>query len=220
MLKMNNNARERVLTNLRIANQAAPTEIPVTGQLPPLFTNSKEKINRLKELMEGVHTEIYLTPASQLITAIKRVLNEKEIKTLLFSPETKFGKELEKSSDKLPEFVPYSGNIESFKDELFQIDAAITTTVGGIADTGSLILWPTSAEPRLMSLVPPIHIAILEADKIYADFSEAIEKTNWVNEAPANALLISGPSKTADIELTLAYGVHGPKEVVVFIVVK
>jgi L-lactate dehydrogenase complex protein LldG len=68
-----------------------------------------------------------------------------------------------------------------------------------------------------MSLVPPIHIAILEADKIYTTFSEAIEAEGWAQKMPTNVVLISGPSKTADIELTLAFGVHGPKELIVLI---
>ena len=68
-----------------------------------------------------------------------------------------------------------------------------------------------------MSLVPAVHIAVLDADRIYETFSEAIEKGDWADGMPTNALLISGPSKTADIELVLAFGVHGPKELVVLV---
>lgn len=214
-----NNTRERVLNKLRTANQAAPAQIPVTGTLEPICCHPDEKLARLKELMEAVHTEIHLTTASKLVDKLKEIVGAKGLKSLLFSPETELGKTVEKSwNGELPVLVPYSKMIEEFKDELFQLDAGLTTTIGGIADTGSLILWPTPAEPRLMSLVPPVHFAVLEANKIYADFYEAVEKTNWVNAAPANSILISGPSKTADIELVLAYGVHGPKEVVVLIV--
>ena len=82
----------------------------------------------------------------------------------------------------------------------------------------TLILWSSESEPRLMSLVPPIHIAVLQADKIYNTFLEVIQKENWADGMPTNAFLISGPSKTADIELTLAFGVHGPKELIVLVV--
>jgi L-lactate dehydrogenase complex protein LldG len=78
---------------------------------------------------------------------------------------------------------------------------------------------PNSDEPRLMSLVPPIHIALLDTAKLYSTFAEAIQAQGWVQHGmPTNALLISGPSKSADIEQTLAYGVHGPKELVVILV--
>ena len=101
--------------------------------------------------------------------------------------------------------------------ELFKVDAALTATIGGIADTGAIILWPTPAEPRLMSLVPPIHIAVLDADRIFGSFAEAMEEQGWRQGMPTNALLISGPSKTADIEFILTYGVHGPKEVILLV---
>ena len=117
----------------------------------------------------------------------------------------------------VPELIDYKDPIEKSKDLLFETDAAITTTRGGIADTGSLILWPTPDEPRLMSLVPPIHIAVLNSSKIYSTFREAMISENWVSEMPTNALLISGPSKTADIEQTLVYGIHGCKELVVLL---
>jgi L-lactate dehydrogenase complex protein LldG len=68
-----------------------------------------------------------------------------------------------------------------------------------------------------MSLVPPIHFAVLSAGTIHDTFSDAISSENWADQMPTNALLISGPSKTADIEMTLAFGVHGPKELVVII---
>lgn len=73
-------------------------------------------------------------------------------------------------------------------------------------------------EPRSFSLVPPVHIAILEAGDIYNTFADLIEKEKWNQRMPTNALLISGPSKTADIEQTLAYGVHGPIELVIIVV--
>ena len=97
--------------------------------------------------------------------------------------------------------------------------AGLTAARAAIAETGTLILWPDAQEPRLMSLVPPLHIVLLDAGKIYNTFYEAMTSEAWADPAsgglPTNALLISGPSKTADIQQTLAYGAHGPKELVV-----
>ena len=69
-----------------------------------------------------------------------------------------------------------------------------------------------------MSLVAPIHVAVLFASELYTTFHEAMQAQNWKAGMPTNALLISGPSKTADIEQTLAYGVHGPKELIVLVI--
>ena len=62
----------------------------------------------------------------------------------------------------------YDRPVEEWKDELFfHTPASLTGTLGGIAATGSLILWPTPQEPRLMSLVPPFHIALLKASEVH-----------------------------------------------------
>jgi L-lactate dehydrogenase complex protein LldG len=138
------------------------------------------------------------------------------------APETPVGKAVHAAwisgGDGLPALVPYDQEIFSFKETLFAADAAITGTRGAIAETGAIVLWPDQAEPRLMSLVPPIHIAVLDADDIVDTLGEMMEKRGWADGMPTNALLISGPSKTADIELVLAFGVHGPKELIVLIV--
>jgi L-lactate dehydrogenase complex protein LldG len=67
----------------------------------------------------------------------------------------------------LPELMAYTEPVETFKADLFHLDAGITTTRGAVADTGAVVLWPTPDEPRLMSLVPPVHVAVLDADTIY-----------------------------------------------------
>ncbi|MEF8726897.1 MAG: lactate utilization protein C [Accumulibacter sp.] len=112
----------------------------------------------------------------------------------------------------------YDQPLEEWKTELFRdIDASLTSTRGGIAETGTLIIWPDASEPRLLSLVPPIHFALLDADQIHANLLAAIGAQQWSGNLPTNALLVSGPSKTADIQVTLAYGAHGPKELVVLL---
>lgn len=112
----------------------------------------------------------------------------------------------------------YSEQVEQHKSRLFnEIDVSITDSHAGIAETGSLVLWPDGDEPRLMSLVPPVHIALLDADKLYQSFAALIAEQKWAERAegmPTNALLISGPSKTADIEQTLAFGIHGPQQLI------
>jgi L-lactate dehydrogenase complex protein LldG len=68
-----------------------------------------------------------------------------------------------------------------------------------------------------MSIVPTVHIAILKADTIYNTLSEVMQQENWPAKMPTNVVLLSGPSKTADIEMTLAFGVHGPRELILLI---
>lgn len=69
-----------------------------------------------------------------------------------------------------------------------------------------------------MSLLPPIHVALVEEWRIADSLAALMADESWAAAMPTNAVLISGPSKTADIEQTLAYGVHGPKELIVLLV--
>lgn len=218
---MSKHARDKIFGRLKSAVTDGVPDGQEVDYLPIQTFSQNEKIEKLKGHMEAVRTEVHVVDAEHWRDQLETVLRKRGLKTLLYAPETKIGNELKKEwpgvAEGLPELVTYEGNIEAFKENLFQVDAAITSTMGGIAETGAIILWPDKKEPRLMSLVPPIHIAVLDADKIFNTFGEAMQKQKWPEKMPTNAVLISGPSKTADIELILAFGVHGPKELIVLI---
>lgn len=224
-------ARENILGRLREGRQAVGVQSPARSkdfQVPVSdFSlvrdrdwNAQQKLEIFQQKIESVHGEVHRVPADGWIPELIRLLAEKKIKNLLVSDCKQPALELrEQWHADLPQLLDYQRPIEDWKPELFnQVDAALTTSRGAIAETGSLILWPDADEPRLMSLVPPVHFVLLQADQIYSTFYEAISEQNWAGEAmPTNALLISGPSKTADIEQTLAYGVHGPAELIVLV---
>ena len=108
--------------------------------------------------------------------------------------------------------------IEGFKQEMFaDMDAALTTCDGALAETGSIVLYSDPMQPRTLSLLPPIHIVLLYIKQIHANLSTWFERSDLM-PLPTNLLLISGPSKSADIEQVLAYGVHGPKQLIVMLI--
>ena len=102
--------------------------------------------------------------------------------------------------------------------DLFTFDVGITTAQAAIAETGTLVLDSSAEQNRLVSLVPPVHIAILNASRIYATLGETLAALQANGEVSPAITFITGPSRTADIELTLAIGVHGPQELYVIIV--
>jgi len=221
---MSEQSRERIFARLAAGSRQASAPIPQPDPMPVETYSRTEKIEKLKTLMEAMRTEVHVTDAQNWIHKLEEILQTRELKSLVYPPQTTLGDTLEShwGNDRsdLPQLIPYEKEIEGFKDRLFTIDAGITTTAGAIADPGALILWPSKKEPRLVSLVPSIHIAVLEADKIFSSFLEAMQKEKWSTKMPTNIVLISGPSKTADIEMTLAFGVHGPRELIVLILEK
>ncbi len=98
--------------------------------------------------------------------------------------------------------------------DLFDYDVGITTAQAAIAETGTLVLESERERHRLVSLVPPVHIAIVEAASICLTLGEALALVHrgGSSEMSSTITFITGPSRTADIELTMAIGVHGPQE--------
>jgi L-lactate dehydrogenase complex protein LldG len=217
---MSETPRDRILARLR---NAPRPELPRPPSVPPP-TDAPVRSERaacLKSRMEAVRAEVHLVPSEAWLDRLKEILAVRKVATLLYAPQTAIGEALqhawETDAAGSPELVAYAGPVETFKERLFAVEAAVTAAAGAVADTGALILRPTAGEPRLMSLVPPIHIAVLRAEEIFASLADAMRAGNWPADMPTNMLLISGPSKTADIELILAFGVHGPKELIVLV---
>jgi L-lactate dehydrogenase complex protein LldG len=101
--------------------------------------------------------------------------------------------------------------------ELFDYDVGVSTAQAAIAETGTLVLESESERHRLVSLVPPVHIAIIDAADICLTLRESLAAMGRGSELSPTVTLITGPSRTADIELTLAIGVHGPQELYVIV---
>jgi L-lactate dehydrogenase complex protein LldG len=212
-----NSSRENILNNLLEGSiESKQRKIVERDSDNPI--SNKKKIESLKNMLESVRAEVHLLSFNSLNEWINSELSKRNLNRVLIGSKAT-QKELDLKPSKSLDVSYYVNNIEDWKNELFNdIDVGITTTIGAIARTGSLVLWPNSEEPRLISLVPDVHIAIVKVDEIYETFSEIIQKQKWAENMPTNALLISGPSKTADIEQVLAYGVHGPKQLIVLIV--
>ena len=96
---------------------------------------------------------------------------------------------------------------------VFQCDAGITDCRYGLADTGALLVWSDPGFGRSTTLTIPLHIVLLPAARIVADMIDALPHVlrDTGGRMPSNAVIINGPSKTADIEMNLVTGVHGPK---------
>ncbi len=104
----------------------------------------------------------------------------------------------------------YSGTLEEQREEIFSTDCGITTSRGGIVDIGTVLIVPSAEEPRLLSLAMPIHLVVVETGQLFPSLGDYLATGEYQSDPPTNLVLIAGASRTADIELTLTVGVHGP----------
>lgn len=102
------------------------------------------------------------------------------------------------------------------REPFFAADIGITGVDYLIAETGSAVHLSKPADPRSGSLLPPIHIALADKSQILPDLFDLFDRLGGV--LPSGATIITGPSKTGDIELKLVTGVHGPGEIHVVVV--
>ena len=97
-------------------------------------------------------------------------------------------------------------------------DVGITSAEYALADTGSLVMLSSTAEARMISLLPMVHLAIVRADRILTGLDELYTLIPDPMSRTSSMVLITGPSRTADIEQILVRGVHGPGEIHVVVV--
>jgi L-lactate dehydrogenase complex protein LldG len=102
---------------------------------------------------------------------------------------------------------------------LFGCDVGITSAQWAVAETGTLVLESDAERHRLASLVPPVHVALVSAKRLRLTLAEVLDDIAGRATGPCPVVtFITGPSRTSDIELTLAIGVHGPGELHVIVV--
>ena len=102
---------------------------------------------------------------------------------------------------------------QALKDMAFAVDCGLTGTEYAIAETGTVVIHPRAGVSRLVSLAPPVHIAIVERGGVIPtlDGSFLVERESLIDGHGGPSLnLISGPSRTGDIEATVVQGIHGP----------
>jgi L-lactate utilization protein LutC len=101
------------------------------------------------------------------------------------------------------------------RDTLFAADVGITGVDHLVAETGTIAILARAEEPRSLSLLPPVHIVVADRAQLVPDLFDLFAA---LGEMPSCVSLITGPSKTGDIELRLVTGVHGPGELHVILI--
>ncbi|MGC8659334.1 MAG: LutC/YkgG family protein [Desulfomonilaceae bacterium] len=107
-------------------------------------------------------------------------------------------------------------DLERRAEDLNDATASVEEVVAGIAETGSIVVSSADGRTVQTSLLPAHHVALLSSENIFASLDEFFKSLE--DDIPTNVTLITGPSRTADIELTLTIGVHGPEKVTILVI--
>jgi L-lactate utilization protein LutC len=189
---MSSSARESILGSIRthLAASAPFDDHPVKPVNPVILSKTDVDLTLFKENVESVSGHCIIT--TDVTDCLNQIL-----------------------TDLKAQRIAHSDNPPNAHD-IFGVDVGISTAQAGIAETGTLILDSACERHRLVSLVPPVHIAIINASAIVATLADALTLLQQKEISPA-ITFITGPSRTADIELTLTIGVHGPQELYVIV---
>lgn len=219
----------RIKQNLRQAHlPAAQMEHPGSFQGYSFATNAPvaqlvESFTRELEALSG-HVHV-LTETASVVPTVLQILQQHQAQRIIAWDETSLGVPrllgtLTQAGIAVEDSSLPADPAER-RDKLAQLDGVLvglTGAQGGLADTGSLAVISGPGRGRLTSLLPPVHIALLPAQKLYPSLPAFLAAHPNAAAAGSNLVFITGPSRTADIELTLSMGVHGPKEIHVVII--
>jgi L-lactate dehydrogenase complex protein LldF len=163
-------------------------------------SDSKPLVSQFMEELEAVGAKAYYLPVEEVPPRLAEVLSERGVDCVC--------------ADEVGEKYVSQAQVIHRPDPGIRV--GVTGALAGIADTGSLVLVGGMGHALTTSLLPDIHIVILRVTDILPTLSNALTKME-IRTAPA-AVIITGPSRTGDIEMTLSIGVHGPKELHVFLI--
>lgn len=204
-------SREKVLKKIRSAllnkNENPYPSLDTESSVYPDFTDSLD-ITFAREFTRVSGKFIYCEGEADLRTNLQSLMTEKHWEEVYCID---------------PEVIPMIDHpgiqVQSEKDALTRMTVGITRCEYLIARFGSIMVSSKQASGRKMNAFPETHIVIARTNQIVADIKDAVAgmQTRYAGSFPSMVSLITGPSRTADIEKTLVMGAHGPKELYVFL---
>ena len=157
-------------------------------------------VTRFMDELAALGGHVYLVSEKELPLRLKEFLESKKIDRVLVDESA----------------AHHVTGIFAIREPDPTVRCGITGALAGIAETGSLVLTSGAGQTLTASLLPEVHVALLKTSQVVPTLAEALRKPE-VRTALAG-VIVTGPSRTADIEMTLTIGVHGPGELHVFLI--
>jgi len=186
-----------------------------------------QNLERFRAEFERVAGVFHRVPAAADVPAVlERICRERDARSVVTWGTPALGVDVAPpltgvgiAVEAMPHAVPPAAERQRLRELIARADLGVTGVDLAIAETGTLVLRAAAGRPRSTSLLPPCHVAVFDRTALVETLEQVgIALEAWhVGPAPATRgaviTFITGPSRTADIELTLTRGVHGPKEV-------
>ncbi len=175
----------------------------------------EERVARWAKLAEGNSVKVLRTKSGELLGALDSVLSQHAVTQAMLNVR-ELGKRFPMESHlAAKKVVVHQWGEKGCGEAIFHCEMSITDCRAGIADTGAFLVWSDAGFGRSSTLVVPVHVILIGASQILADLIDALAMVRRANAVglPSNVVVINGPSKTADIEMKMVTGVHGPKYV-------
>lgn len=217
-----------IIANLRrargVAHVSAADRVPHARDVARAEWPQDLLVERFSAELTAIAGRVHRAPtASDAISAVVALCREHEAaRVLSWAPESiglpgLHGALAAAGIDSDLGWIPSGSDRAARLAALDPIRVGITGAFAAIAESGTFAVLSGPGRSRLSSLLAPVHIAVLRADRIYPSLATLLAAHEDVAEQGSNLVLITGPSRTADIEMTLTRGVHGPGEVHVVI---
>jgi len=214
------NARDRILGRLRAAGPHGAGMQGLERRIDAHFDMRRDDppaapdvlAQRMQAALDAVRAQAWCARAGEWPALLAQRIVDAGVRRILVDAATPEGRALRAALPAGVEALAFDRPLEDWKGELFDtVNAGFTVARSGIAATGTLVLAPDAVSPRTVSLVPPLHIALVYAHTLHADLHQAMHAERWQDGMPTNLVLATGPSRTSDIQQTLAFGAHGPR---------
>jgi len=204
-------AKENILKKIRQAlTQSTPLPFPQSEGVNPVFHLSKEELEiEFAQKFTGLLGKFIFCETHEELKARLKSLIDVSGWEKIYCREKKISLLLERNNP---------NNL--ITSSLSNCDAAITSCELLIARTGTIVMSAAGESGRTVSVYAPVHICIAYSSQLIYDIKDGLQliKEKYKGNLPSLITFATGPSRTADIEKTLVVGVHGPKEVYLFLV--
>jgi L-lactate dehydrogenase complex protein LldG len=215
------NSKNEILNRLRRGKRLDREKHVAQWKDSDLFADfpsqSDELIDIFSQQLKKLSGELYIVNSIEEATKRLQSLLEKVEPEQCKTHESPLFDELKKVNPGIVDYLTTIDDSEISSVEFAKFEVGITGADCLIARTGSILLRAVSAGGRRLSVLPPTHIVIAEEKQIVSSLDEAFNSLDLKQDTWGYATIISGPSRTSDIEKQLVLGAHGPKKLIVIL---